>query len=204
MENQTEQFSELKILEAAKQEFYKRGYHGARMREIAESAGINKAMLHYYFRSKDKLFDAIFEDAMQKIFFNIGSILDSDIPFDEKIRKFAEAYIGILRENPFLPAFILHEINHNIEKLEKMFLANFKQKPIQFLSHISAEAAKNGFGEVDSRHFLVNLLSLCLFPFAAKPLLKANLGFNDVEFDRFIEERKKIVPELLLKSLNKL
>lgn len=204
MESKLEHQTELRIYEAAKKIFHKHGYSGARMQEIADEAGINKAMLHYYFRSKDKLFDAIFIDALDKIFFRIGHILKSNEPFEQKIKQFTESYINILLENTFLPAFILHELNHNSEKLKFIMKEKLEEKPIQLLNQIKSELIKHGIEDIDPRHFIVNLLSLCLFPFAAKPLMMINLGFSEEEYSKFIEERKKLIPEFILKPMKKL
>lgn len=203
MEQKSDNPNEMKILQAAKKVFHKHGYDGARMQEIADEAGINKAMLHYYFRSKDKLFDAIFEEAVYKIFFMVGNILDSDAPFNKKMENFANAYISILQENPFLPAFILHELNNNGEKLQQVFKNKFAAKPMQFMAQIKQELDANGMSEIDPRHFIVNLLSMCLFPFAAKPIIKMNLGFTEEDYLKFIEDRKKLVPEFVLSSMKK-
>ena len=109
--------TEERILEAAKKVFIRKGMYGARMQEIADEAGINKALLHYYFRSKNKLFEAIFQEAFHEFVPNAFGILKSDMPFEEKIRLFVSNYIDLISTNPFLPIFIINEINQNPDRL---------------------------------------------------------------------------------------
>ncbi len=121
--------TEEKILEAAKEVFLKKGFDGARMQEIADTAGINKAMLHYYFRTKDRLFEHIFVTAISNIFPKVGGIFISDAPFEDKIRAFIRDYLSFILQNPFLPIFILHEMSANPERLIEHFTKfNFNEK----------------------------------------------------------------------------
>ncbi len=132
-----EKSTEEKILAAAKKVFIAKGMAGARMQDIADEAGINKALLHYYFRSKEKLFEMIFMEAAQKLFPKINFIFESDVSLFEKIENFCEEYITIMSENPYLPLFVLNEISrdpeifmkkiwgkHNIPQTTKIFGAN--------------------------------------------------------------------------------
>src|SRR5690349_8196144 len=100
-----------KILEAAKKVFHQKGLAGARMQDIADEAGINKALLHYYFRNKDMLFEMIFKDAAANLFPKVASIISEDLPLFEKIRKFTKEYLEVVIQNPYLPLFVLNEIN---------------------------------------------------------------------------------------------
>ena len=103
--------SEEKILNAAQSVFIQKGMDGARMQEIADEAGINKALLHYYFRTKQKLFEAILKKVFSNILPNLMDMVHSDLPIEEKLGIFIENYIDLLMENPYLPNFILKE-NH--------------------------------------------------------------------------------------------
>lgn len=105
--------TEDKIIEAAKEVFIKKGMDGARMQEIADEAGINKALLHYYFRSKEKLFDAIFERVIRMAFPRISQIIFSDLHFRVKVEQAIDTYLDLLMKHPYLPAFILKEINRD-------------------------------------------------------------------------------------------
>jgi TetR/AcrR family transcriptional regulator len=195
--------TEKRILKAAKKIFQKRGFYGARMQDISEEAGINKAMLHYYFRGKDKLFDAVMNDAFDTLFLTVGKLLDNDMPVKEKIEKFTGLYIDMLMENQFLPAFVLHEINHNPERLAEMFRDKLSNKPLLLISQLVKEMEKGNMIDIDPRHIIINLLGMCVFPFVAKPLLIANFGFSEEGFHDMLMERKKLIPLFLLNSVKK-
>lgn len=109
--------TERRILEAAAKVFMLRGKLGASMQDIADEAGINRTLLHYYFRNKDKLFDTVFDKLFAQVFPAIAHIMSSERPFLEKIELFIEAYSNLLQENPYLPVFIIQEITLNPERL---------------------------------------------------------------------------------------
>ena len=113
--------TEQRILEAARNIFIHKGYYGARMQEIADEAGINKALLHYYFRSKDRLFETIFQQSFSKFVPVIGGILAGSDPWQKKIGAFVENYLQLLYSNPYLPQFILNEINRDPEGIRRLF-----------------------------------------------------------------------------------
>ena len=199
-----DQSTEEKILQAAKKVFVQKGMAGARMQDIADAAGINKAMLHYYFRNKEKLFDVIFAEAAEKLFPKINFIFESDMPLFEKIRHFAEEYITVMIENPYLPLFIINEINQD----PKAFLHKMKgklkfPKPDKFLAQIEKEVKKGAIKRVDPLQLLLNLISLSIFPIIAKPILQLQTGLTDVQFRQLMEQRKKEVPEFIINSIKK-
>ncbi|HAN76656.1 MAG TPA: TetR/AcrR family transcriptional regulator [Bacteroidales bacterium] len=194
--------TEKNILNAAKQVFMREGKSGARMQDIADLAQINKALLHYYFRSKDKLFEAVVKDIIQNFAFNeIEKLLASDLPFYEKLALFIEKYIELLAKHPFLPIFILNEIAKDAENIQLF-------KPMQLLPTMFSElitgAIKNGvIKPVHPLHFMVNTISLCVFPFVARPLLKTIIfESNQEKFDAFIQERKKEVYKLIVSNIS--
>ena len=137
---------------------------GARMQDIADEAGINKALLHYYFRNKEKLFEVIFMDAAQKLFPKINSIFESDVPLFEKIENFCEEYITVMSENPYLPLFVLNEVS----KEPEVFLQTFWQKqnfprPDKFLEQVEKEVKKGTIKKISPLHLLINLISMSFF-----------------------------------------
>ena len=119
MNPNTEQDTERRIMEAAARVFMQKGRLGASMQDIADEAGINRTLLHYYFRNKEKLFDTIFEKLFSKLLPAVVQALSSDLPFLEKIEIFAETYANLLNENPFLPVFVFQEISLNPDRLVK-------------------------------------------------------------------------------------
>lgn len=200
---QLEKNTENQILEAAKKVFLEKGMAGARMQEIADAAGINKSLLHYYYRSKDKLFLAVFRFAVLQFLPGIQEMITSDIHFEEKIRRFVHRYIDILLENPFVPMFIIQEIQRDPDRLFNAFV-DAGIKPDEILRQFKKAVDDDEIRDIDPRDLVVNLLSLCIFPVAAKPVMQRLLTNGDSDVYReFIEKRKKTVPEFILNAIRK-
>jgi len=193
--------TEEKILNAAQTVFIRKGMDGARMQEIANEAGINKALLHYYFRTKEKLFNAIFETVFSRIFPNLLAMVHSDLPLEEKLGIFIEKYIDLLQKNPFLPTFILKEMNRNPEFLASIIKSNgVNPKEVFTLFEKEMEAGK--IRKMDSRDLLINILGMSIFPIAARPLLSIVFFENDKNaYNEFIEKRKITIKEFVLNSI---
>ena len=198
-----EHLSEKNILAAARLIFQTRGYYGTRMQDIADEAGINKAMLHYYFRSKDKLFEKIIEDVFTILVGNISEVLTSELTFEEKISAFFEQFIDALKKNPHFPAFLIHEINHNFGRIEDLVSRQVINIPPIFILEIKDQIKAGKIKDISPYHLLMNMLAMSIFPFAARPLLQNIFGLSDERYDSFIEERKKILPDLVLNGLKK-
>jgi TetR/AcrR family transcriptional regulator len=196
--------AEEKILAAARKVFTTQGMAGARMQDIADEAGINKALLHYYFRDKDKLFETIFMDEAEKFFPKINTIFQSDDPLFEKIEKFVNEYIDEMQENPYLPWFVLNEINRDPDRFMKKVLGESNRpKPAKFLEQIEAEIKKGTIKRIHPIHLLMNLLSMTIFPFIAKPMMTRNLQISELQFRKTMEERKKEIPKFIIDSIKK-
>ncbi|MCF8335949.1 MAG: TetR/AcrR family transcriptional regulator [Bacteroidales bacterium] len=198
-----EQNTEERILIAAKQVFLRKGMAGARMQEIANEAGINKSLLHYYYRSKDKLFLAVFRLAIQNFLPEIKSILLSDVLVTEKIDRFVEGYMNVLLNNPFVPLFILQEIQRDPDRLLNIFLEEGIQ-PQLILEQFERAVQKGEIKAVDPKHLLINILSLCIFPIVARPMMQRMLYDNDSDaYNEFLRERKKVVSEFVKNAIKK-
>ena len=193
--------TEEKIMEAAKTVFHKKGFDGARMQEIADEAGINKALLHYYYRSKENLFDAVFKEAFGELFRKIFSVIGSNMTLQEKIGYIFSDYIGFMQENPYIPSFILNEISHNPDRITGLFKSS-GVNPADIFKKIGKSLEDEGIKEIDPRQFVLNIISLSIFPMIAKPLLKSILNLTEEEFNEFIETRKKDLPEFIIKSIH--
>ncbi len=195
--------TEQNILKAAKKVFVEKGMAGARMQEIANEAGINKALLHYYFRSKEKLFEAVFTEILSKLIPNISELLLSKLPLFEKIEKFAEHYIDTLLENPSIPVFILHELNRDPEGIARK-IKSLGIQPKVFINEVKSEIEKGTIIQIDPFHLIVNLLSMCIFPIVSQPILR-HIIFEEKEdvYLAFIEQRKKEVPEFIINAIRK-
>lgn len=193
-----EKNTEEKILAAAKKVFQIKGLAGARMQEIADEAGINKALLHYYFRSKEKLFSKIFENTMEAFLPVLRDLLEVEGTLEEMIDEFADTYISMLQKNPHIPLFLLNELSQNPARILDMFDSSHIKVNFDKIHEKIDKLVKNGTARnVDARHLIISLLSMCIFPFVAKPLVGFSFDMDDAAFDEFIEERKKIVPELI-------
>jgi len=189
------------ILNAAKKVFIRKGYDGSRMQEIADEAGINKALLHYYFRNKDTLFDAIFLEAFASFIPNIGITIMSNIPINEKLKTIIDTYIDMLTANPFLPPFILQEINRNPQRIVGE-LQGRGLNPELFKKVLYSEIGAKSGKSIKPEHLMINIVSMCIFPFAAKPILMGFVFNHDEEkFNNFINERKQVIYEVIVKSL---
>lgn len=193
--------TEAKILNAAKTVFIKRGMDGARMQEIADEAGINKALLHYYFRSKQKLFEAIFTNLVQQIFPKVINLCTSQEPIENKLKDFIENYIDVLSKNPLLPAFIIQEINRDVNFFTNIFKSlGLDHK--RLISMFEYEMQRGIIVRMNPRDILLNILSMCLFPFAAQPLMQLLLCDDDNKaYQKLIEERKTSVTQFVLNSI---
>jgi len=201
--------TEQKILDAAKAVFIRRGTAGARMQEIADEAGVNQALLHYYFRSKEKLSDAVFRETAGRMFPALIQIAGSDMPVVEKIDRIVDTYLTTMSATPFLPGYIISELHHHPERIPQLLgevtgadLSVFTKPAFDKLDkQLAAEARAGRMRRISVAQFFVNLLSLCIFPFAARPMINAALGFDDDDFKKFIEQRRKELPVYIRSAL---
>lgn len=179
--------TEEKILKAAMEVFLRDGYDGSRMQDIADVAGINKALLHYYFRSKDKLFEKVFDFKIQSFFPQVDAAFDQEGPFIDKITFFIEAYIHFLRKNPFLPLFVLNTVN-NKDKADFI-----KKIPIgiahKIVPRYYADLKEGKVRPLDPVQFIMTVMGMCVFPFLAKPIFVSMLKIEDHNFDMIMEAR---------------
>lgn len=193
--------TEVLILDAAKKVFLDNGFDGATMQQIATEAGINKALLHYYFRSKDRLFEAVFIDAFGRMVPNLLKIFTSDADFPDKIRGLVHTYISALQQFPQIPQFILHELHRNPGRIVEL-MKSTGINPDVVMNIIRQESKKGNIIDMDPRQIIVNMLSMCIFPFAARPLIQGFIFKNDsIAYDEFIEARKTEVADFIIKSI---
>jgi TetR/AcrR family transcriptional regulator len=200
-DNNMDSTTEEKIYEAARRIFILKGMEGARMQEIADEAGINKALLHYYFRSKENLFKAVFRDIFSKFFLKVRDKLFSDIPAKEKLIVFIDNYIDMIQANPYVPQFIINEINRDPMVLKSLMFESGIE-PQKILDMILNQVQSGNLSKLDPRHIVVSLLGMLVFPFAARPLLQM-VYFNDDQeaYTRFLNERKEIVKNMIIKLI---
>ena len=193
--------TEERILESARQIFQVKGLQGARMQEIADKAGINKAMLHYYYRSKELLFEAVFEEAANRIFPKIVEFLNTDYPLFEKIERFVDYYLTTLLENKYMPAFVLNELNQNPERLVKLMSDRGIFKQDKFIEQINNAIKDELIIHIDPRQLITNIISMSIFPFAGRPILMGLFKLDEESYYQFIESRKKEVPKFIINAI---
>ena len=190
------------ILQTARKIFIQKGLAGARMQDIADQAGFNKALVHYYFTSTDKQFDLVFEQEMSNLFSNLVAILSSDLPLFEKIENIVSLDIDHLTQFPGLPIFVLNEMSRNPD----VILKKHKKIPVQkvmdgFQKQINSEIKKGTIKRITADQLFINIQSLCIFPFIARPMIKGLLQFDDKTYLVMIEKRKTEVAQFIIGAI---
>ena len=201
--------TERRILDAARIVFVRRGTSGARMQEIAEEAGVNQALLHYYFRSKERLSEAVFAETAGRMFPAVVGILGGDFTIDEKIDRIVETYLDTMSRSPFLPGYILSELHHHPERIPKLLGSvsgkSFSSTLLPVIEkldkQLASEARKGHIRRISAQQFVVNLLSLCVFPFAARPMFRAAFDMDDDAFAKLIATRRRELPQFIKSAL---
>ena len=196
--------TEEKIFDAATDVFVEKGMDGARMQDIATHAGINKALLHYYFRTKEQLFNAVFEMLARKILKKFAPVFDDKLSLEAKIRFFFKEHITFLQENPKLPGFILNEVNRNPARI-KLLLKNidFENLWQKLLEQHKDEMEKFNITKSTMPQVMISIAALSVFPFAARGIIKGVLEKGGIDFNTFIEERKQFAAEFVIKAITK-
>lgn len=193
--------TEQKIKEAAQQIFVKKGLTGARMQEIADLAGINKAMLHYYYRSKDKLFEAIFIELFGDFAPKIFGAMGSDLPIDKKVEHYVNEIITTMTTHPELPLFIFNELRNNPNEFINKMGINPGGMLEKIDSQLKEEAEAGTIRPISVHEFMINMASMCIFPFLAKPMFQGLFKVDDSSFYTIMEMRKKTIPEYIMNSI---
>ena len=201
--------TESRMLDAARRVFIRRGTAGARMQEIAAEAGVNQALVHYYFGSKSALAERVFLDAAAGVFRALAPVPDPTATLEQTLERFVAGYIDAVRRTPFVPAYLLAESHQHPERLNALM-----QKAVGFnpatlaaltLSRVEAMIAQRVAAglmrPMSARQFLVNVMSLVVFPFVGRPVLMMAFGFSDESFDEFLDERRRELPGFILNAL---
>jgi TetR/AcrR family transcriptional regulator len=194
--------TEIRILVSAEKLFYQKGKAGTSMQDIADDAGINRTLLNYYFRSKDKLFEAVFRNAMASFVPNLAAMLHSDMSFEDYLPKMIETVIDAMLENPQIPIFVLQELSSNPERMPQI-IKEMGIDPAVAMKKMEDGQRNVPESRMDPRQVILNLLSLCIFPFAARSVVTEIL-FNG-DSDAYIEamkNRKQLLPLLIRKFMN--
>ncbi len=188
--------TEEKIRNAARKVFTQKGYGAARTRDIAQEAGINIALLNYYFRSKEKLFEIIMLESMQGFIHSISGILNDDqTSLQDKIQILVSTYIDMLTIQPNLPLFVLSELRANPQELIQKL--NFKEKLIHshFFIQLQQAIQEGKIPPIHPLHFMMNIMGMIIFPYIGSPILK-NIGdLEENTFNTLMQQRKTLIPK---------
>jgi TetR/AcrR family transcriptional regulator len=199
-----DKLTEEKIFEAATDVFVEKGMDGARMQDIADHAGINKALLHYYFRTKDKLFNAVFEMIARRILRKFAPVFDKNLTLEEKIRFFFKEHISFLQENPRLPGFLLNEVNRNPERIKKLLSSvDFEMVWKNIYDQHEEELRRYNITKERMPQLMISMAAISVFPFAAKGIIEGILGNLNIDFNDFMEERKEFAAEFVINAIKK-
>jgi TetR/AcrR family transcriptional regulator len=201
--------TEQRILDAAHAVFVRRGTAGARMQEIAAEAGVNQALLHYYFRNKEQLARAAFERAGKGFMPAVVQVIGSTGDLEDKVKRIAQLEIEHLKRAPYLPGYIIGEVTHHPERAAQLIGAVTGLTPQQLgprilgtlKRQIDARVKAGVMRPIAPESFIVNLMALCIFPVAVRPMVQAMLGLDDKRFDQFLTRRIDDVPAFFLGAL---
>lgn len=182
--------TEERILEAAKEVFMKYGLYGARMQDIADTAGINKALLHYYFRNKEKLFDKIFDGAMVRFFENMDVFSNSSLTLKQCLFLYIDNLIDFYAEYPQMSMFIIKEIGNQPEAFKLKVQAAKKNKTMRLVESLENAIKTGEIKKIDTALFVINIQSLCSFPFLASPMFKHSLKAQGKDWEKDFNKEK--------------
>ena len=195
--------TELKIRDAAKSLFLKKGYSATTTRDIAQESQINLALLNYYFTSKRRLFEIIMFETLYDFLNKMVEVYnDEETTIREKIELASSKYIDMILAEPLLPTFILNELKNNPTNFLKMPTAKVIMKS-QLISQYNDGVKKGIYKKVDSIHFITNILSLIVFPFICSPIIMKMEKLNKTDFNKMMNQRKKLIPEWIIQMIKK-
>jgi hypothetical protein len=190
------------IVEAARAVFMQKGFAATRMCDIAQTAGINQALLHYYFRTKDKLFSIVFEKESIHFRSDVLSILNSDLPFFDKLRLMVRKDIEKFKTAPFLPMFVLNEMHSNPERMSHIASeANHDLIYDAFCRVVEKEQESGRIRRVNPAQLLLSIMGITMFPYLAEPMIKISMDLDDISFAELLEEREDHAMALIENAL---
>ena len=207
MDNQEKQSKEQQILAVAEQEFLTRGYDGARTTSIAQAAGVTHAMLHYYFRTKEQLFERIVDEKFETMSHSMFAIMgDPSLPIVERIKGGIEAHFDFVAQNPLLPRFVINEIISRPERYDVLYkrvgaIIDNVYRGLQ--SEIDRSAERGEIERVEIKMLFISIMSLNIFTFLAYPFMEPLMGELMANRERFLAERKAENIETILRRIKK-
>jgi len=196
--------TEEKIFDSATDVFIEKGMDGARMQDIADHAGINKSLLHYYYRTKDKLFNAVFEKIAGQMFKKFAPVFDENLSLEDKIRFFYREHITFLQNNPRLPAFLLNELHRNPARIKRLIQGiDINKIWITLEAQHKEDLVKYNITRESIPQLMTTIAAMSVFPFLAKPIVGSIMEKMGYDFDKYIEERKEYAADFVIKAIKK-
>lgn len=192
------------ILDAARKHFMEKGYAAARMQEIADTAGINKALLHYYFRSKEKLFQHILKETVDILEPRLAGALSKEGTVLEKIEGIVESYISTMLEHPYMPMFVMTELSQKRENFIKLIKSRAQQGGINFQTffmQVMQEMQEGKIRKMNPIHLVLNVISMCIFPFIVRPIFSNVVELPQEQYDELLKTRKAEVMDFIQHAL---
>lgn len=195
---------EKKILESAKELFLQNGYEAVSTTQVAKKAGCNQALVHYYYRTKQKLFKIIFQEEIERMFMRLKEIPQDDISIEDFVSKVIDTQLEFMKENKNAPLFLIGELRNNPEILE-LLPENMSQYSKEILNRMRAfiklKQSKGELQAIDVEDLLLDILSLNVFPIMTQSFFLKVWGMQPQEQDIFLERRKEHIKKVILASI---
>jgi AcrR family transcriptional regulator len=181
------------IKQKAKILFFQKGFLNATTQEIADEAGVNRALIHYYFRSREQMLETLLDETLLEKRERVRSILTSDLSFRVKIASYIDAVVDYGLTYPYLENFIISETARRPDKI-KVFCSMDRLKSSDLIrEQLEKEIVNGKIAQMSAEHFMVNLSALCNYPLLAKSVLQTIHGMTDAAYRKFLQERKRII-----------
>lgn len=191
------------IREKAKILFFQKGVLNATTQEIADEAGVNRALIHYYFRSREQLLDTLMEEIVNEKKGRVRPILMSDMPFREKVAAYVENILDHGMKYPYIENFIISEIARNPEKVKMLCFRDKLRSSELIKDQLHEEIAKGRIAPISPEHFMLNLSAMCNYPLLAKNVIQNIHGMSDTAYRRFLLERKSVIVDTIFNKTTK-
>lgn len=182
------------IRKTAKQLFFGEGKFNATTQEIADAAGVNRTLINYYFRSRDNLFNSVFEEALTTEKQKSVAMMQSDLSFKEKLGHFIEDSMTKAMKYPFLEIYIVTQMNQGCVYKKA---GDYDQIVEKLKIDLDREIKAGNIKPISTQQFVLNMASLVSFPTCMRPLLKETMKIDDQQFDNLLKERKKVILDTL-------
>ncbi len=189
------------IIRAAYDVMIEKGFSDTKMQDIADRAGINRTVLNYYFRTRDKLYQKVASDILHQGMPQMFETLNGDLPLFEKIAVFTEQHINTILKNPFMPLFMVSEIHKTDSPFFQSVIDNIKPNIDGFVTQVEKEIALKHIIPIHPIQLYINIISLCVYPVMGKPLFSMFAGIDEPAMTQLLEDRKKEVAQMIIKLI---